>query len=183
MKRDLEYFKEFLADPGSYRVREFYQWIREWIGYVKEHSDEFNYLEDEEWREVRERVLEALEIKEDMRDEFEELQERLDSVDETWSDNDRLEIYREWLEFMKRNQDEYYFTDDQIEDSENCLNKLVLSVLDCEIAEERLKGSRARHQKSLAEMDDWLAGHYERTGHRIVLTSLSYKYRKRLKGN
>ncbi|HEY0427604.1 MAG TPA: hypothetical protein VGC76_07455 [Pyrinomonadaceae bacterium] len=183
MVKDLEYFTDFLENPGSYKVREFYEFIHEWIKYVKAHENEFNYLEDEEWREIKDRVLEALEIKEDLRDEFEDLQERLDAIEDSDNDAEKIAVYKEWTAFMKTNQTEYGFTDEQIADSESSLNNLILSVLDCEVAEERLRGSRHRYQKSLAKLDDSLAEHYERTGRRLVLTALQFKYRKRLRGN
>jgi chromosome segregation ATPase len=183
MAKELEYFKEFLENPSSYKVKEFYEFIHQWIDHIKAHEGEFNYLEDEEWREIKDRVLEALEEKEDMRDEFNELQERLDAAQELETDAEKIAVYKEWQEFMKGNQDEYNFTDEQIADSEAQLDNLILSVLDCEIAEERLKGSRRRYQNSLAELDDSLAEHYERTGRRLVLTSLAFKFNKRLKGN
>jgi chromosome segregation ATPase len=183
MAKDLEYFKDFLDNPGSYKVKEFYEYIREWVKYVTEHKDEFNYLEDEEWREIKERVLEALEIKEDLRDEFEELEERLDAVHELETEAEKLEVYREWLEFMKKNQAEYAFTDEQISKTEAQLHKLTLSILDCEASQERLKRSRKEYQESLEELDDSIFEHYVRTGKRPVLSALQFKFGKRLKGN
>ena len=183
MAKELEYFKDFLENPSSYKVKEFYEFIHEWIDYIKAHADEFNYLEDEEWREIKDRVLEALEEKEDLREEFEELEERLDSVEELEIDADRIAVYKEWQAFMEKYQDEYGFTDEQIAESEAHLNELILKVLDYEVAEERLKGSSMRYRKSLEKLDNTLAEHYERTGKRLVVTALQFKFSKRLKGN
>lgn len=181
MKRDLEYFKDFLENPGSYKVKEFYDYIREWVEYVKDHKDEFNYLEDEEWREIKERVLDALELQEDLREEFEDIQERLDAADELGTDAERIEVYKEWLAFMKRYQAEYDFADEDIAESEKLLGKLIIDVLDAEIIEERLKRYRTGYEKSLEKLDNILAEHYRRTGKRLVLTALPI--RKRLRGN
>jgi regulator of replication initiation timing len=183
MAKELEYFKDFLANPSSYKVKEFYEFIHEWIDYIKAHKDEFNYLEDEEWREIKERVLEALEEKEDMRYEFEELQERLDAVEGSQVDDEKIALYKEWQEFMRRNQDEYGFTDEHIADSQEHLDDLILSVLDCEAAHQRLIRHTRNYQKSLAKLDESLTEFYLRTGRRLVLTSLAFKFNKRLKGN
>ena len=178
MAKELEYFKEFLENPSSDKVKEFYEFIHEWIEYINAHAGEFNYLEDEEWREIKDRVLEALEEKEDMREEFEELEEKLDSVRELETDAEKIAVYKEWLAFMKRNQDEYRFTDEQISESERKLNELILKILDSEAAHERLKRSQREYQESVAEVDEALTEHYVRTGKRLVLTSL-----KRRNGN
>ena len=179
MSKDLEYFKDFLENPASFKVREFYSIIREWAEYTIAHKDEFNYLEDEEWREIRERVLAALEIKEDLKEEFEDLESKLDLVKNLVADAEKISVYKEWLEFIKRNQAEYDFSDETITSSEAGLNKLIISVLDCEIAEERLKGSKMKYAKSIRDLDDSMVEHYQRTGKRPVLSALQFKKRNR----
>lgn len=181
MEKEFEYFKDFLEDPGSYNVREFFEWVHEWAQYLTTHKDEFNYLEDEEWREIRERLIAAFEVKEDLRLEFEDLSERLEAFDENTSDQDRIDLYRDWLEFMKRNQAEYEFTDEQIAGSEIVLNNFKQSVRKSEIAEENLRKSTIELQKSIDELDEALFEHYERTGKRPILTSLHAK--KKISGN
>lgn len=181
MKKDLEYFKDFLANPASYNIRDFYPIIREWAEYTVAHKDEFNYLEDEEWREIRERVLAALEIKEDIKEEFEILKVKVNLAENLTADAEKIAIYKEWLEFMKRNQFEYDFPDEAITTSETNLNKLIISVLDCEIAEERTKGCKMRYEKALKDLDDSINDHYQRTGKRPVLSALQFKSRN--KGN
>lgn len=183
MKRDLEYFKEFLDNPKAYNVKDFHDWLREWGKYIKEHEDEFNYLEDEEWREIRERVIEAIDIQVDLRDEFDEIEEKLDSIRECEADAEKIAIYKEWQAFMKKYQWEYQFTDEMIAESEARLDKLIRSIEKEEIAKENLKKSRAEYQKSLDDMDDSLFEHYKRTGKRPVLSALQFKFSNRLKGN
>ncbi len=183
MAKELEYFKDFLENPGSYKVKEFYDYVREWVKYITDHKDEFNYLEDEEWREIKERVLEAFDIKEDLRDEFEDMQERLDAADELETDTEKIEVYKEWLAFMKRNQAEYDFADEDIAEYEKQLGKLIIDVLDAEIIQERLKRHKTKYEKSLEKLDNILAEQYRRTGKRAVLTALQFKFSKRLKGN
>jgi chromosome segregation ATPase len=181
MAKELEYFKEFLANPSSYKVKEFYEFLHEWIEYITTHKGEFNYLEDEEWREIRERLRAAFEIKEDLRLEFEEIEEKLDALSDDNSDDETIAVYKEWLEFMKRTQTEYGFTDKQIAGAEARLEKLILSVRKCEIAEENLRKSEFEYQKSLEELDDSLVEHFERTGKRPILSALQLS--KRFKGN
>lgn len=183
MAKDLEYFKEFLDNPGAYKVKEFYDYVHEWGDYITAHKDEFNYLEDEEWREIKERVLEALIIHEDLREEFEDLNERLKAIDELETDAEKIEFYKEWLAFVKTHQADYDFAEEDIAEAEELLGKLIIDVLDAEILEERLKRHKTSHQKSLAQLDDSLAEQYERTGKRAVLTALQFKFSKRLKGN
>ena len=179
MSKDLEYFKDFLANPESYNIRDFYSIICKWAEYTIAHKDEFNYLEDEEWREIRERVLHALEIKEDLKEEFENIKFKLGFIEKLTTDADKITVYKEWLEFIKRNQTEYDFSDETITSSEAGLNKLIISVLDCEVAEERLKGGKMRYAQSIRDLDDSMVEHYQRTGKRPVLSALQFKKRNR----
>jgi hypothetical protein len=182
MAKDLEFFDEFFAAPETMRAREFYMYVHEWLDYLKEHEGEFNYLEDEEWRERKDRVLAVLNEQQENRYEFEDLEEQLDSIDE-YEDADKIAIYEEWLAFMKKNQWNYDISDKDLAELEVKTKELIISILDCQIAKERLKRSKAKYEKSLAGMDDALAEHYVRTGKRAVLSALAYKFRKRLKGN
>lgn len=182
MAKPLEFFDEFFAAPEKMKAREFYMYIDEWIEYLKEHEGEFNYLEDEEWHDRKERVLAVLNEQQENRYEFEDLEEMLASIEE-YEDADKIEIYKDWLAFMKKNQWNYDISDADLAELEVKTKDIIISILDCEVAEERLKGSKARYQKSLAELDEMLAEHYVRTGKRVVMTALARKFRKRLKGN
>ena len=179
MSKDLEYFKDFLANPESYNIRDFYSIICEWAEYTIAHKDEFNYLEDEEWREIRERVLHALEIKEDVKEEFEDIKFKLDLLEKLTTDADKITVYKEWLEFMKKYQFEYDFPDEAIASSEANLNKFIISVLDCEVADERLKGGKMRLEQAIKDLENSIFEHYQRTGKRPVLSALQFKNRNR----
>jgi chromosome segregation ATPase len=184
MERDLEYFREFLANPGSYIVQEFYEMLGEWGEYIVAHKNEFNYLEDEEWREIRERLAAAFEVKENLRLEFEELEAKLDALDDdddSENEDEHVAVRKEWVEFIKRNQTEYGFTDEQVAECERRFEKYVQSVRKWEIAEENLRKSEIEYQKSIEELDDSLAEHFERTGKRPILTT--FQLSKRFKGN
>lgn len=183
MKRDFEYFREFLDNPKAYNVRDFHDLLREWAEYIKEHKDEFNYLEDEEWREIRERVMEAIEIHFDLKDKLDEMEEKLNSIEVLKTDAEKIAVYREWHAFMKKYQWEYQFTDERIAESEGRLNKFILAIQKEEAAEEDLRKSKAEYQKSLDDIDDSLFEHYKRTGKRPILSALQFKFGNRLKGN
>ena len=175
MSKDLEYFKDFLENHASYKVKEFYETLREWAEYVRTHKGDFNYIEDEEWREIRESINDAFQKKEIMKAEFEELTFKLDSMEKSGDDPNKITVYTEWVEFMKRNQVEYAFSDEAIALMELLLNTFIVSAHDCEVAEEEAKKSKIRYEKSLEDLDDTLFEHYERTGKRPVLTALKVK--------
>lgn len=180
MNKDLAYFKNFLDNPASFKVSEFYVMLRDWAEYIRTHKDEFNYLEDEEWREIRERVIAAFNLKEKLTQEFDEIGLKFDMV-ESGSDEDHIAVIKEWLAFMKKNQAEYDFPDENIAVMEAKLNNLVTSVLNSKIANAKLRESEIQVEKSLEKLDDAIFEHYERTGKRPVLTAL--RVNKNLKGN
>jgi DNA repair ATPase RecN len=183
MAKDLEYFDEFFAAPEAMKARVFYSYVHEWLAYLKEHEGEFNYLEDEEWRERKDRVLAVLTEQEDLKDEFAEIEEKLDSINEFESGVEKIAVYEEWLAFIKRNRRNYDVSEKDLAEMEREIKEAVIAVLDCEVLEERLKRRKAKYQKSIAELDETLSAHYTRTGKRLVLTSLAFKFGKRLKGN
>ena len=182
MAKDLEYFDDFFAKPESMKAREFYEYVHEWLEYLKEHEGEFNYLEDEEWRERKDRVLAVLTEQEDLKDEFECIQENLDAIDE-FETSEKIEIYEEWLAFMQKNQANYEISDEDLAKAEADIKDAILTTLDIEVIDERLKRHKAKYQKSIANLDETLSEFYVRTGRRLVLTSLAFKMGKRLKGN
>ncbi len=181
MSKDLEYFKDFLANPGSYKVKEFYETLHEWAEYIKAHKGDFNYIEDEEWREIRERVNDAFQKKEKLKAEFDELTSKLELMENSGDDPNKITVYTDWVEFMKRNQVEYDFPDETIALMELLLNTFIVSARDCEVAEEQAKESKIRYEKSLEQLDDTLFEHYERTGKRPVISAL--RHSKKNKGN
>lgn len=183
MAKDLEFFNDFFAKPEAMKAREFYMYVHEWLEYLKEHKGEFNYLEDEEWRERKDRVLAVLTEQEDLREEFEDIEERLDSIEEFETGAEKIAVYEEWMAFMRRNQENYDISEEDLADMEVRMKEAILAILDCEAAEERLKRSKTKYQKSIANLDETLSEYYVRTGRRLVVTSLAFKFGKRLKGN
>ena len=181
MSKDLEYFKDFLENPASFKVREFYLMLHEFVIYIKAHKDDFNYLEDEEWREIRERVFAELEKKEELKAEFDALDVKMELASKKGMDADKINVNKEWLEFMKRNKFQYDFTDEVIKESERRLNIFINAVVNFEFKEKELKESDIKLQKALEKLDNSIFANYERTGKRPILTSL--KSKKPKKGN
>jgi len=183
MAKELEYFNEFFEKPESMKAREFYSYVHEWLAYLKEHEGEFNYLEDEEWRDRKDRVLAVLTEQEDIKEEFEDIQERLDSIEELETAAEKVDLYQEWLAFMKRNQVNYDISEKDLAEMEADVKAAIIAVLDCEVLDERIKRRKAKYQKSIANIDETLSEFYVRTGRRLVLSSLAFEMGKRLKGN
>jgi prefoldin subunit 5 len=183
MAKELEYFNEFFEKPESMKAREFYKYVHEWLEYLKEHKGEFNYLEDEEWRERKDRVLAILTEQEELKEEFEELEERLDFIEELETAAEKIAAYEEWMAFMRKNQENYDIAEKDLAEMEVKMKKAILAILDCDAAEERLKRSKAKYQKSIANIDETLSEFYVRTGRRLVVSSLAFEFGKRLKGN
>lgn len=178
--KNLQYFKDFHADPKPYINKVFYEFIHEWIKYIKAHEKDFNYLEDDEWKEIRERLLEELDRREDLKDEFFELEEEIQAA----RDDDReyfLELQKKFVQFMKDNQFEFDFSDEQISEIQDHLESAIRAGEECKIAEEKLAKSKIVYEDSIADLDDSLFEHYQRTGKRPVLTSLRSK--KKFTGN
>jgi ribosomal protein L17 len=180
MNKDYEYFKEFLDNPAPYSNNEFHSKLRDWAEYIKARADEFNYLEDDEWKEIRERIIEEIGRREDIRAEFEELDWLLETI-EKFGSTARIKVYNRWLSFMKNNQLEYDFTDEQIAELEASLESLIHAERRCEITGQKVLMAKINYRKSIEKLDDDLAEYYEKTGKTPVLTSLPLK--KKIKGN
>lgn len=180
MSKDLKYFKEFLENPAAYNNRDFYGRLREWADYIDEHKDEFNYLQDDEWKETRERIIADIDRREDAREEFDELNEEFEKVHKL-DYQKKIFLYQRWLLFMKTNQFLYDFTDEQISDMTEHLERSIRAEERCLIAGENLRVAEAEAEKSLKELDEALDEHYKNTGKIPILTMLPTK--KKYDGN
>lgn len=184
MSKDLDYFTEFLANPAAYEFNEFYQWARKWGQYVLDHKDEFNYLEDDEWKEIRERLLDEFYKREDrmeaVEDEWEELCEIGENL-ETLGDKEAIKYLKRRLEFIKEYQGFLKFEDKDVTDFEKHITKFVASVRNSETANLWVSLKKINLDKSIAELDDELVKYYERTGK--IPTLLNYNVKKKHDGN
>lgn len=184
MSRDLDYFTEFLEDPSAVSFGEFYRMLKEWADYINAHKGEFDYLADDEWKDIRERLLAEFpkreEVKEAVEEEWAELCELGENL-ENLDDNEMIELLNRELEFMKTYQGFYNFTDEDIAYLEEKIPNYIESVREAEIAEEKARISKQNLDKSIADLDDCLVNQYERTGKIPSITSYSDK--KKHKGN
>ncbi len=141
------------------------------------HQDEINFAKGEEWRETRERLEAAIQIKENMTMEFKQLTDQMEIFSALGNDEYKFILYEKWLVFFKKHSADYQAPDHIMSIMENRLETLSSSLLECDVDKE----STPRKQKSLKELEDALFEHYQRTGKRPVLTAL--KVKKNNKGN
>ncbi len=185
MNRDLDYFTEFLADPSAVSLGEFYRMVKEWANYVMAHKDDFDYLADDEWKEIRERLLAELSIREAKKEaveaEWAEMCEIFENV-ENLHDWELVKLLNRQLEFMKAYQGFYNFTDEAIVHLETKIPEFVEKIKIAEKAEAEARKSKMKLDQSIADLDDELVRHYERTGKIVSLPSYPNK-KKKPKGN
>jgi len=184
MSDDLEYFTEFLADPSVPDLNEFFRILRRWMVYITEHKDEFNYLLDDEWKEIRERLIGELEIRVDQKDELE--YEWEDLIEEIL-DHDRVD-YAEWIELLKRRLEfmktyNYIFDipEADIIKAEKEIKNMVMLREAAYRADQAYRFSKLSLDQAIADLDDKLTAYYQRTG-KIPIYPV-YKEKKVYKGN
>lgn len=178
--KEFNIYHEFFEKPESFNNREFYDWVKKWGTYLSEYKDEFKYLEDDDWAEIRDRLLNELYRREDLNDEFDALREELEAGMDDYSD-ERIDFYRRWVEFMKRNRFEFDFSDELVNEAELKLDKLNRKLDEQIFARAKLERLKIELDEDIASLDDKMAEYYERTGIRPVLNALPGK--NRIKGN
>jgi len=164
---DLEYFREFLENPSAYPIGRFYSMLRAWGRYLSEHKDKFNYLEDEEWREIRERLIAEYPHREELKAQIDEEWEEINEIEEdadNLTDEELIEYFQKQLEFMKKYQELYDFTDEQIESGIEKLNNYIKTIENQKIADRNYRISKENLAKSIVDLDEELVKVYERTG-------------------
>ena len=177
MDKELEYFKDFLENPASYKFPEFAMIFMEFTAVLSTHRNEINFAKGEEWRETRERLEAAIQIKENMTIELKELTDQAEVFGELDNDEAKFVLYKKWRLFFKKHSADYDVPDHILTIVENRLETLGRSLLENDVD----KKSTTRKQKSLKEVEDAIFEHYERTGKRPVMTAL--KVKKNNKGN
>jgi hypothetical protein len=167
MSYDLEYFTEFLEDPSAPSLAEFYRMVTAWCHYLDEHKGEFNYLEDDEWEEIRERLLDEMDVREERKEqieaEFEEIFVQVEDIS-VIGDEKAIELCKRRVQFMKDYQELYDFRDEDIAGMEEDLMNLEKSVRDAAILKDKLRAAEWELDESLAKIDDEMLKAYERTG-------------------
>lgn len=178
-----EYFREFLDDPSTISLAGFYDMVRAWGTYLTEHR-EINYLTDERWDEIRERLVEEFDKREDIRLEIEEeweyLNELVDEAD-SLSDEELLEFIRRRITFMQTHQEFYNIPDEDLRHGEKLLRDYEESYQAHLIAQKNLRRSEFEVENSIAALDDKLAEISEKRGRPFHIHS--FKSVKKHNGN
>lgn len=177
-----EYFREFLDDPSGCSLAKFYDMTKAWGTYLMEHK-ELNYLTDDRWAEIRERLIEEFEKREEIRLDIEDEWEYLTEIDEEnpLSDEEFLERSRERIEFMKTHQEYFGFTDEDILRGEEIHKDFAKSYEVHLLAQKKLRRSEFEVENSLAALDDMLAEISEKRGRPFHIHS--FKDVKKHNGN
>ena len=122
---DLEYFREFWEHPESFRHGDFYEMLNEWGEYIIAHKDDFDYLHDEEWQEIRERINADWRKREaippELLEEYKRMCEEIASIELGVWDERSIEIVRWTTEFTKKYRAEFRFSDEDVFDAEEDL--------------------------------------------------------------
>ena len=184
MVHDFEYFADFLANPSAPELNGFFRMVRLWVKYVDAHKDDFNYLEDDEWKEIRERLLAELEIrmaiKDDLSRQFQGINQEIEDLPDG-SFEEAIAIFKQRLEFMKTYQDVFDISDEEVCEFERLIEQTVKSLAKVRAAQENARVKKLEHEQSIADLDDEMFKYYERTG-KIPMLPV-YRDKKHFKGN
>lgn len=161
-----DYFKEFLDDPSKVDLVEFYEMAKAWGAYLLEHP-ELNYLTSDDWKEIRERLLDEFEIRDDARfdilDEWDDMIEDYHTNPPTTS-KDRIEGTRKRLNFMKLHQKILVVSDEKIEYVENNLKSMEENYQKELLLLKKIRRTEFELENSLADLDDELVKFSEQMG-------------------
>jgi hypothetical protein len=150
IKKDLEYFREFLEHPETFRHADFYDWVNKWGNYIKAHKKDFNYLRGDEWKEIRERLIievrkrDAIDPK--LLKEYNQICKDIQSIKFGVFDERFIEILRRFAEFTKKYAEEFRFSEQDIFDAEEDLR---LSLIDYETQKAEREKHKSYEQKLL----------------------------------
>ena len=180
MKRDLDYFAEFLDNPAGLDRAEFWAKLAEWKELVRLNDGEYD-LDCDEMQDKIEVVCKTFtDYRDEGRAELAEI-ERLYDVTPESDKEGYIAVSRRFNKFMKTYQLEFEFTDEQIAESENKLEAYRKALIRCRISRRIAEESRIVAEDSLKEFDEAIAKVYQGKGKPPVFTSL--KARKKYSGN
>jgi hypothetical protein len=153
MKKNLEYFREFLDNPESFRHGDFYEMLNEWGEYLIAHKDDFDYLHDEEWKEIRERLKADVRKREaippKLLEQYQRMCEEIHSIEFGVWDERTVEIIRWTTEFTKKYRAEFRFSDEDIADAEEDLRLSLIEYEEQKAAREIQKRAEQQLIRSL----------------------------------
>ncbi len=167
MDKDLDYFKDFLENPSAPTLAEFYRMLNLWGEYLQAHKDEFNYLEDEEWREIRERLIAEFPLREAEKDEVNAEWEYLGEIEadsDNLTDEEVVNLMTRQIDLLKNYQDYFHISDEEIADGEQALANFKDSIESHKIIEEKLRISEEKVNKAAAAWDDKMMEIEQKTG-------------------
>ena len=174
--KDFEYFRDFLENPETYKTFDFYKYANEWAEYVMAHAAEFNYFEDDNWKEIRDRILLEFGKREEVRSEIEEIETGLVRADQVGDDNLYLQLSVELHDLIKKHQYNLNFSDEALAKMEKKLETCRRArYTEYNNTQEKNVESTMETGNSVEDLDDTLAAHFERTGKRMAHTSLKAK--------
>jgi len=161
-----EYFKEFLDDPSVCSLVEFFEMAKAWGAYLLEHP-ELNYLTSDDWKEIRERLLDEFEIRDDARldilDEWDEMLEETRLNPPTTSEA-HLEMARKRVNFMRLHQKILGVSDEKIFESEKILKSMEDDYQHELMLLKKIRRSEFEVENLLADLDDEMVRISEQTG-------------------
>lgn len=168
MSYELVYFKEFLDDPSTPNIAEFYKMINRWGEYVIAHKGDFNYLKDKEWAEIRERLnVETKKrnlLKRRLEDEWEAFYKELEKLDKIPNPSKMLKILKRELAFMKTHKDFFGFGDKDIAECARDVKELETNLFVAQMAQENSVRSEREFEESLAKIDESMLKAEKKTG-------------------
>lgn len=153
-----EYFKEFLDDPSACSLAEFFEMAKAWGAYLLEHP-ELNYLTSDDWKEIRERLLDEFEIRDDARldilDEWDDMIEA-DQANPPTNSEECIEITRKKLNFMNLHQKILEVSDEKIEYVEKNLQLMEENYREELLILKKIRRSEFEYENAVAALDDEL---------------------------
>jgi len=153
MAKELEYFREFWERPESFRHGDFYEMLNEWGEYVIAHKNDFDYLHDEEWQEIRLRINADVRKREaippELLEQYQRMCEEIHSITFGVWDERTIEIIRWTTEFTKKYRAEFRFSDEDIADSEEDLRLSLIEYEEQKAAREIQKRAEQQLIRSL----------------------------------
>lgn len=172
MEHELEYFTEFLNDSSQMEIGEFYFMLRKWGEYVRDHKEQFNYLEDDEWKEIRERLIAEVRKrdahKRRLDAELDRIGKALDSLKGA-DDHTTLAAMKAQADFIKRYRLLYQVSDEDIAAMDQDIAIYTEHIRRCELAEINTRLAKAKLDESIVKLDESLAKYQQQTGKTPIL--------------
>lgn len=179
MKHDLEYFDAFLNNPASLSIPEFNRKISEWIDFIRENPKKYG-MKGRGWKAAWHRIGDDIERRDRIKEELDELSFLLDMITK-FDDDERLKIHRRWVDFVKKYQLEFEFTDEMIARGEAKLAACVEAVKKERLAEINVQIATGKAEASKNKLADAMFEAQDKYGKPFSFPA--YKTPKRGQGN